>query len=323
MNLENDSAILKHGKLVIYKEREALSLLQDNLDQAFVDIVKLILNNKGRTVISGIGKSALVANKIVATMNSTGTAAIFMHAADAAHGDLGMIQEHDILLLISKSGETEELTFIQQMVKQFGNTVIAMTSNKTSTLGSQADYILYTPINEEADPNNLAPTSSSTVQMAMGDALAICLSAMIGFTDKHFARYHPGGTLGRQLHLKVTDVLNQESIPKVYNTDNLRQVIVEMTSKRLGATVVINKEEKILGIITDGDLRRMLNTHDKTNHITADLIMSINPQTIPSDTMAVDALKIMREYSISQLVVEQDSKYIGLVHIHDILAKGL
>ena len=315
--------ILKIGVQTISKEIDALISLKESLGIDFVDVVELLMKNKGRLVICGIGKSAIVGKKIVATLNSTGTAAIFMHAADAAHGDLGMLQENDILLCISKSGETEELIFILQMVKQFGNIVIAMTSDRKSKLGKASDYILYTPIEEEADPNNLAPTSSSTVQMAMGDALAISLSSMNGFTAKHFAKFHPGGALGKQLYLKVDDIINHDLSPAVFESDNLKKVIVEMTSKRLGATIVMNNQNDITGIITDGDLRRMLNEYENTENLNAEDIMSEKPMFIETDILAIDALKLMRDKNITQLIVVDQDKYIGLVHIHDILSQGL
>lgn len=315
--------ILKIGIQTISKEIKALITLKENLDIDFVNVVELLLNNRGRLVICGIGKSAIVGKKIVATLNSTGTASIFMHAADAAHGDLGMLQEKDILLCISKSGETEELIFMLQMVKQFGNKVIAMTSDKKSKLGKISDYILYTPIEEEADPNNLAPTSSSTVQMAMGDALAISLSSINGFTAKHFAKFHPGGALGKQLFLKVNDIINHELCPLVMESDNLKKVILEMTSKRLGATIVMDIQARITGIITDGDLRRMLNEYENTENIKAKDIMSVNPLFIDSDMLAIDALKLMKDKNITQLIVVDQDKYIGLAHIHDILSQGL
>ncbi len=323
MEHKSKKDILQHGKQIISKEKNALSNLEKSLDVSFVEVVQFLLNIKGRLVISGIGKSALVAKKIVATMNSTGTAAIFMHAADAAHGDLGILQKEDVLLCISKSGETEELTFVQSMVKQYGNTTIAMTSNKKSTLGSLADYILFTPIGEEADQNNLAPTSSSTVQMAMGDALALSLSMKKGFTEKHFAKFHPGGTLGKKLYLTVENIMHIDLVPSVKKSDDLKKVIFEMTSKRLGATVVLSEQNSLLGIITDGDLRRMLKKHDNLESLKAIDIMSSSPKSVQKSIMAVDALKIMREHSIGQLVVLDKNKFIGLVHIHDILAKGI
>lgn len=305
-------------------ETATLMALRNSIDSHFTACVQHIIATPGRLVVSGIGKSAIVAQKIVATLNSTGTPALFMHAADAIHGDLGMIRPHDIALCLSKSGETPEIKVLVPLLKNMGNMLIGMVSNRDSFLGKQSDYILYTPVDQEADPNNLAPTASTTAQMALGDALATALLAVRGFTPMHFAQFHPGGALGKQLYLRVRDLCTHNERPYVRLNETLQNTILEMTSKRLGATAVLDDNEKLCGIVTDGDLRRMLERQVDLHLIKAADVMSKSPKTIGADAMAVEALDLMRKNSISQLIVVNDSRqYIGFVHLHDLIREGL
>ncbi|MCC7445281.1 MAG: KpsF/GutQ family sugar-phosphate isomerase [Saprospiraceae bacterium] len=285
--------------------------------------VMAIFHSKGRLIVTGIGKSAIVAQKLVATFNSTGTTAMFMHAADAIHGDLGMIQKDDLVLCISKSGDTPEIKVLVPLIKNFGNILIGMVSNNGSYLAQKSDYVLYLPMDAEADPNNLAPTTSTTLQMAIGDAMAVALLSLRQFSPEHFARYHPGGSLGKQLYLKVADVTNDKVKPKVYSGDNLKIVIVEISTKRLGATAVMDDNENLIGIITDGDLRRMLEENTDISDITAGQIMSRSPKYIQSDMMATEALALMRMYSITQLLVMDGNRYKGIIHIHELIKEGI
>lgn len=304
-------------------EAEALTGMIQSIDSDFVSAVEAILAMQGRLVVTGIGKSALVAQKIVATLNSTGTPALFMHAADAIHGDLGMIREADIVLCISKSGETPEIRVLVPLLRHRVYKLIGMVSQKESTLGRQADYILHTPVSVEADPNNLAPTTSTTLQMAMGDALATALLAMKGFTPIDFARYHPGGSLGKQLYLRVSDLYPQNEKPRVKPETSLQDTILEMTSKRLGATAVTDDQDTLIGIITDGDLRRMLEEGRPAGDVTAGMIMSPHPRWMDQDELAVKALNLMRENNISQIPVCKDGRYVGMIHLHDLLREGI
>jgi arabinose-5-phosphate isomerase len=288
-----------------------------------VKAVSTIAASGGRLIVSGIGKSAVIAQKIVATLNSTGTPAVFMHAADAIHGDLGMIQTDDIVLVISKSGNSPEIKVLAPLVKNFGNTLVSMVGNSTSFLALNSDIVLNTTVGQEACPINLAPTSSTTAQMVMGDALAVCLMELKGFNSSDFAKYHPGGTLGKKLYLRVEELAAQNAKPKILPTATIKEVIIEMTQKRLGAAVVVNESENILGIITDGDLRRMLEKADRFDNLQAKDIMSINPKTIGSDVLAVNALDEMRKYNISQLVVEDNKIYAGIIHLHDLVKEGI
>jgi arabinose-5-phosphate isomerase len=306
-------------------EKTAIQDLESAINEVFVRLVTFIHDETNRVVLSGIGKSAIVSQKIVATLNSTGTPAMFMHAADAIHGDLGMIQPNDLLLVLSKSGETEELKVLLPIVKSRGNKVAAMVANPESWLARQADFVLITPVKQEADPNNLAPTASSTAQMALGDALAMALLALRGFTPEQFAGLHPGGSLGKQLYLRVCDIFPKNEKPVVLPDTPLHQTIIEMTSKRLGCTVVLDEQDKIRGIITDGDLRRMLNSSPvkKLEDLRAADVMTEAPKTIASGAMAVDALALMRKHSITQLVVEEAGTYLGIVHLHDLLREGI
>jgi arabinose-5-phosphate isomerase len=293
------------------------------INEPFEKIIQEIHQSTGRLVISGIGKSAIVAQKIVATLNSTGTPALFMHAADAIHGDLGMITPDDIVLVISKSGESPEIKVLVPLIKNFGNTLIGMVGNAESFLAKNADWVLNTTVAKEACPNNLAPTSSTTAQMVMGDVLAVCLMQLNGFNNRDFARFHPGGNLGKRLYMTVEDITSNNEKPAVLLDSPLKKVIVEITEKRLGVTAVINEAGNLLGIITDGDLRRML---EKTNDITAICasdILTPNPITIDPQALAVDALNLLKEHDISQLVVSQNNQYAGILHLHDLIREGI
>ena len=315
--------ILKTAYATLDIELEALQAMKNNLDHNFVEAVESIYASKGRLVVTGIGKSAIVAQKIVATMNSTGTPSLFMHASDAVHGDLGMIKPEDILICISKSGDTPEIKVLVPFLKNAGTSLIAIVSNKDSYLAKQANFILHTPITQEADPNNLAPTASTTAQMAMGDALATSLLALRGFSSLDFAQFHPGGALGKQLYLRVNDIYPLHIQPRVDANASIQETILEMTSKRLGATAVVDEKNKVLGIVTDGDLRRMLSKQTDFNQLFAKDIMTQNPICINSDAMAVEALHLMREKNITQLIVAEENTYIGLIHLHDLLKEGL
>ena len=297
-------------------------MLKARLDDSFAEIVALILENKGNLVFSGIGKSALIAQKIVATMNSTGTTAVFMHAADAIHGDLGIVREDDIVVILSKSGETPEIKMLVPLIKLRGNKIVAMVGNRQSYLATQADFVLDVTVDEEAMPGSLAPTSSTTAQLVMGDALALILMKCRGFSTADFAKFHPGGALGKQLYLRVKDLYVNNERPEVGPDDSLTRVIIEMTHKRLGATVVM-QDECLLGIITDGDLRRMLMKYPNTEQVKAAQIMTSNPKTIDAEALVVDALHKMRANSITQLPVVHDGKYLGIIHLHDILKEGI
>ena len=307
---------------IIDNEANAIIGLKRQIGDDFQKTVELILANKGNLVFSGIGKSAIIAQKIVATMNSTGTTAVFMHAADAIHGDLGMVREGDIVVILSKSGETPEIKVLVPLIKLRGNTIVAMVGNPKSYLAQQADYVLDVSVSDEAIPDSLAPTSSTTAQLVMGDALALILMRCRGFSTADFAKFHPGGALGKQLYLRVKDLYTKNERPVVGPDDNLTRVIIEMTGKRLGATVVADGE-KVLGIITDGDLRRMLMNTPDIEHVKASQIMSSNPKTIDDDALVVDALHKMRHNSITQLPVVKDGKYLGIIHLHDILKEGI
>jgi arabinose-5-phosphate isomerase len=304
-------------------EKNAVENLSNYVNDHFIEAVACIHQSKGRVIISGIGKSAIIAQKIVATFNSTGTPAIFMHAADAIHGDLGMMQTDDVAIVISKSGESAEIKVLVPLIKNFGNKLIAICGNEKSFLATNADFLVDSTVNIEACPNNLAPTSSTTAQMVMGDAMAVCLLKLKGFTADHFAKFHPGGALGKQLYLQVATLSNSHEKPIVYIGDSIQKVIVEITGKRLGATIVLNAENEIEGIITDGDIRRMLEKHTDLGSIQATDIMNRNPKCIESDALAVDALAIMRQYNITQLVVVSKGTYAGIIHLHDLLNEGL
>lgn len=307
---------------IIENEAAAVLGLKRQINDDFQNTVELLLENKGNLVFTGIGKSAIIAQKIVATLNSTGTTAVFMHAADAIHGDLGIVREGDIVVVLSKSGETPEIKVLVPLIKLRGNRIVAMVGNPQSYLAQQADYVLDVSVSDEAMPDSLAPTSSTTAQLVMGDALALILMKCRGFSTEDFAKFHPGGALGKQLYLRVKDLYVHNERPEVGPDDNLTRVIIEMTHKRLGATVVCDGD-RLLGIITDGDLRRMLMNGPDIEHVKASQIMTSNPKTIDDEALVVDALHKMRHNSITQLPVMHEGKYLGIIHLHDILKEGI
>jgi len=305
-------------------EIETLQQLLHAIDEDFVAAVEAVFASRGRLIVTGIGKSAIVAQKIVATLNSTGTPAIFMHGADAIHGDLGMMLPDDVVLCLSKSGETPEIKALVPLVKRRGNLLLGMTAQRNSFLGQQSKYVLHTPVSREADPNNLAPTASTTAQMALGDALATALLALRGFSPDDFALFHPGGALGKQLYLRMSDLYPVNEKPAVGPGDSIRTVIIEMTSKRLGATAVTDENNQLLGIITDGDLRRMIErSQDHLGAMPASDIMTPSPIAVPPDMLAAEAFELMRLRSITQLIVAENEHYLGMVHLHDLIREGL
>ncbi|WP_167470940.1 KpsF/GutQ family sugar-phosphate isomerase [Flavobacterium cupreum] len=314
--------ILAIAKKTILSESEAITKLIDFLDENFYEATQRIYETKGRLIVTGIGKSAIIAQKMVATFNSTGTPSMFLHASEAIHGDLGMIQNEDIIICISKSGNSPEIKVLVPLLKRFGNTLIAITGNITSFLAKGSDYVLNTTVDTEACPINLAPTNSTTAQLVMGDALAVCLMEMRDFKPEDFAVYHPGGALGKKLLLRVKDMIEHSLKPMVAPETSVKKVIFEISEKRLGVTAVIDND-KIIGIITDGDIRRMLNDRDTIADLTAKDIMSKNPKLVSSETMAVDALNILEDFSITQLIVSDNGEYKGVLHLHDILKEGI
>ena len=316
-------AIREIAKQTLSIEAGSIMELREFIDDTFVDVVRLLNDMNGRLVVSGIGKSAIIGQKIVATLNSTGTPSIFMHAADAIHGDLGMVQQNDIVMIISKSGESPEIKVLITLIKNLGNKLIAMVGNLNATLALGADLVLNTTVSQEACPNNLAPTSSTTAQLAMGDALAVCLMEVKGFSSSDFAKFHPGGSLGKKLYLRVSDLSKLNERPVVNQNSSLKDVIVEITRKRLGLTAVLNDDGVLTGVITDGDLRRMLEKGNDINHTTAKDIMGIHPKTIEGDALAVDALDRMRKNNITQLIVIEDNHYAGVIHLHDLIREGI
>ena len=320
--MKKNDAIIELATQIIENESNAIIGLKRQINEDFRNTVELMLENNGNLVFSGIGKSAIIAQKIVATMNSTGSSAVFMHAADAIHGDLGIIREGDIVVILSKSGETPEIKMLIPLIKLRGNKIVAMVGNPQSYLAQQADHVLDVSVSDEAIPNSLAPTSSTTAQLVMGDVLALILMRCRGFSTDDFAKLHPGGALGKQLYLRVRDLYVKNERPEVGPNDNLTRVIIEMTHKRLGATVVCDGS-KLLGIITDGDLRRMLMNCPDIEHVKASQIMTSDPKTIEEDALVVDALHKMRHNSITQLPVIRDGKYLGIIHLHDILKEGI
>lgn len=315
--------IRETGIRTIKLEAAAIEGLEQFVDDDFEQTVNLVAHCRGRVVVTGIGKSAVIAQKIVATFNSTGTPALFMHAADAIHGDLGMITPDDVVLCISKSGESPEIKVLVPLLKNMGNTLVAMVGKMDSYLAQSAHFVLNTTVSQEACPNNLAPTSSTTAQLVMGDALAVCLIELKGFTAEDFAKFHPGGTLGKKLYLKVGDLSRLHQMPKVLADSSLREVIVEISSKMLGVTGVVNEKGGLEGIITDGDLRRMLEKNMDASGVKAADIMSRNPKTIAYDELAVNALELMREYDITQLLVMKGDQYHGIIHLHDLIREGI
>lgn len=320
--MNTQKTIISYAQQTIIEEAKAIENLKDLIDNEFAEAVQTIHESNGRVIITGIGKSAIIASKIVATMNSTGTPAVFMHAADAIHGDLGNILKDDIVICISKSGNTPEIKVLVPLIKNFNNTLIGITANRSSFLGQEADYVLHAFVDKEACPNNLAPTTSTTVQLVIGDALAVCLLNLKGFSSTDFAKYHPGGALGKKLYLRVRDITNRNEKPSVAPKTDIKGVIVEMTEKRLGATAVV-ENNKIIGIITDGDLRRMLTANHSFEGLTARDIMSPNPKQINNDAMAVDALDKLELYKITHLLAEENGEYAGLLHIHDLMREGI
>lgn len=314
--------IINFGKTTIQSELDNVADLINFIDETFAKVIVLILESNGRVVITGIGKSAIIAQKIVATLNSTGTPSIFMHAADAIHGDLGIIQKNDVVIAISKSGNTPEIKALAPLLKQFGNKLVAIVGNIDSVLANSSDFVLNTTVAKEACPNNLAPTTSTTAQLLMGDAIAVALLKCKNFSSSDFSKYHPGGALGKRLYLTVKDIASQNEQPAVHPTDSIQTVIVEISKKRLGATVVL-ENEAIKGMITDGDIRRLIEKTTDLKGIVAADIMNSNPKTIESDQLAVNAIEIMRENKISQMIVTDKQKYVGIVHIHDLNKEGL
>ncbi len=320
----NSTQILDTARQTIRLEADALAALLPGIDQGFADAVEAIRLSRGRLVVSGIGKSAIVAQKIVATLNSTGTPALYMHAADAIHGDLGMVQRDDVVMIISKSGESPEVKYLVPLVKGFGNKLVAMVGNLQSFLARQADFVLNTTVSREACPNNLAPTSSTTAQMVMGDALAVCLMEISGFNGQDFAKFHPGGNLGKKLYMRVRDLYVNNEKPRVLPSAPLKEVIISISKSRLGITVVCNDDEKVLGVITDGDLRRMLEKEASLTAVNAADIMSSPPKTTGPDELAVHALDTLKRHDITQLVVvEENNHYLGVLHLHDLIKEGL
>ncbi len=321
--MNQDKNILETAKSTILTEATAIRNLVNLLDSDFENAVKAILNSNGRVILTGIGKSANIAKKIVATLNSTGTPAIFMHAADAIHGDLGNIQKDDFVICISKSGNTPEIKVLVPLIKNYGNKIAAITGSKDSFLGLNADFVLNSYVEKEACPNNLAPTSSTTAQLVIGDALAICLLDLNDFSSKDFAKYHPGGALGKKLYLRVNELAETNEVPLVQIDTPVKNVIIEISKNRLGVTAVIEKDNKIIGIITDGDIRRMLEKNDDIHQLIAKDIMGENPIIIDGETMAINALDIMKKNDITQILVTKDDKYIGVVHFHDLIKEGI
>lgn len=320
--LKNKNTIIDIAKQTIIEESKAIANLINFVDDDFTKTVNYILASKGRVIVTGIGKSANIATKIVATLNSTGTPAIFMHAADAIHGDLGNIQKNDTVICISKSGNTPEIKVLVPLIKNYGNKIVAITGNISSYLGTNADFVLNSFVEKEACPNNLAPTSSTTAQLVIGDALAVCLLEKNNFSSKDFAKYHPGGALGKKLYLRVHDLISNNELPVVTPTTPIKDVIIEISKKRLGTTAVL-ENTKIVGIITDGDLRRMLKDNTDISKLLAKDIMGKNPKTISVDAMAIQALETMENNNITQILVEDGTKYVGVVHLHDLLKEGI
>ncbi|WP_298472482.1 KpsF/GutQ family sugar-phosphate isomerase [uncultured Maribacter sp.] len=320
--MSNTEALLALAKKTIDLESKAIGNLTSLLNSDFANSINTIIESKGRVILTGIGKSAIIANKIVATFNSTGTPAIFMHAADAIHGDLGTIQDNDVVICISKSGNTPEIKVLVPLIKRGNNKLIGITGNIDSFLAKQADFVLNTYVEKEACPNNLAPTTSTTAQLVMGDALATCLLELKGFSSSDFAKYHPGGALGKRLYLRVADIVDKNQKPEVTADSDVKKVIVEISEKMLGVTAVI-ENSKIVGIVTDGDIRRMLNKHDNIKGLTAKDIMTTNPKTIETDVLAVKALEEMQNSGISQLLAIKDNTYQGIVHLHNLINEGI
>jgi arabinose-5-phosphate isomerase len=323
LSIMSTSAIKQVALRTIELEARSVAGLASFINDDFEKAVHAIAEGKGRVVVSGIGKSAVIAQKIVATFNSTGTPAIFMHAADAIHGDLGIVQQDDVVIIISKSGESPEIKVLVPLIKNFGNIIIGMVGSAGSYLAKNSSIFLNTTVEQEACPNNLAPTTSTTAQLVMGDALAVCLMELKGFQSGDFAKFHPGGMLGKKLYLRVDDLYKNNERPFVFSNQSLKEVIMEMTTKRLGITAVVDADNNLLGIITDGDLRRMLEKDIAIDKIKAGDIMTANPKSIGPDELAIDALDVLRKNEISQLAVIEAGKYSGIIHIHDLIKEGL
>lgn len=322
MSRENTTEIIAYGKTCIQDELDSLAVMSSYMNEAFAAVVQLILKSNGRVVITGIGKSAIIAQKIVATMNSTGTPSVFMHAADAIHGDLGIIQTNDVVIAISKSGNTPEIKALAPLLKQFGNPLVAMVGNTASSLALAADFVLNTTVEKEACPNNLAPTTSTTAQLLMGDALAVALLKCKNFSSDDFSKYHPGGALGKRLYLTCKDIAQNNMKPLVKSTDSIKVVLLEISKNRLGATMV-GSEDALSGIITDGDIRRMIEKSSNLEGISAADIMNPNFKSIQASELAFNAAALMRELKISQLAVMDNHQYAGMIHIHDLNKEGL
>ena len=320
--MKTHDQVVAIAKATLEIEAQSITALTNYVNHDFTKAVTEIFNSKGRVIITGVGKSAIIAQKITATFNSTGTPAVFMHAADAVHGDLGIIQQSDIIICISKSGNTPEVKVLIPLLKSAGNKLIAMTGNVDSFLAKEADYIINCTVEKEACPNNLAPTSSTTAQLAMGDALAVCLLECRDFKSEDFAKFHPGGALGKRLYLKAGDLAAQNQKPQVKKTDTVRNVLIEISSKRIGAAAVI-ENNTIIGIITDGDIRRMMEKYENINELKAADIMSHEPKTIDADELAVNAIKIMQQKNISQIIVTKQNHFFGFIHLHDLLKEGI
>lgn len=320
--MESKKSIIDSATSTLRLESEAILGLIDYIDDDFVATVNTILSSTGRVIVTGIGKSAIIAQKIVATFNSTGTPAVFMHAADAVHGDLGMIQKDDVVLCLSKSGNTPEIKLLAPLLKLSGNKLVAMLGNTKSDLAQQADLILNTTVEKEACPHNLAPTTSTTAQLAMGDALAICLLQARNFQSTDFAKYHPGGSLGKRLYLKAGDIAAKNEKPSISPNAPVKDIIIEISKNRLGA-VVVTEGDKIKGVITDGDIRRMLEKHTNLENIKASDLMNTNPKKIDSEELALLALEIIKKNNITQILVTKSDRYFGLVHLHDLLQEGI
>ena len=320
--LISKSVIIEAAKRSISEQGDAIKNIVNFLDDSFAEAVELILKSNGRVIITGIGKSAIIANKIVATLNSTGTPSIFMHAADAIHGDLGLVQKKDIIICISKSGNTPEIKVLVPLLKRAGNPLIAITGNKNSFLGEESDFVFNSYVDKEVCPNNLAPTTSTTAQLVIGDALAVCLLQMKDFSSDDFAKYHPGGALGKKLFLTVRDLAMNNEKPNVGLNSNIKDVIIEISEKRLGVSAVV-EQNKIKGIITDGDLRRMLAKTENFTNLSAIDIMTKNPKSIDINAMAVDAMQLMEKHEITQLLVTDNEMYAGVIHLHDLMKEGI
>ena len=321
---ENTATLIQsYGQEAIRRELQSLQNLTSYIDDQFASVVELLLQQKGRAIFTGIGKSAIIAQKIVATLNSTGQPALFMHAADAIHGDLGMIQPHDVIFAISKSGNTPEIQSLAPLLKRNNNPLVAIVGNLQSQLAQHADFVLNTTIDQEACPNNLAPTTSTTAQLLMGDALAIALIQMRGFNSQDFSKYHPGGALGKKLYLQCGSIAQQNAKPAVSPNTPWKEVILTISQNRLGATAVTNENNQILGIVTDGDVRRMLENNDSFQNLTAAQIMGKSPITVDANTMATEVAALMQEKKITQILVTQQSIYFGVVHLHDLYREGI